>query len=200
LIFGVTGGVGSGKTTFVHGLAQCGATVIDADDIGKSIVENSQEIRDSLKQTFGHDIFDSKGALRRRYLGQIVFSDLDKLKTLNKIVVPTLKKSIQDRIAAFRIKNPKKMAVLDMAILHDTDLDRRCDRICIVTAPMELRRIWLQKDRGWKEEEVNQRIWVQMKLKTKRRKADYIIENTGSIEQLKFKARIIYQSLITSTA
>jgi len=195
LIVGVTGGVGSGKTSFVRELERCGATVLDADDIASTIVEENQEIRDSLKQAFGDDIFDITCHLQRRKLGQIVFSDSKQLSVLNLIIQPLLVQSIRSRVVLFRKEHPNGIAVIDMAILYEAGMDSLCDQIIVVTAPLSSRQAWLMKDRGWSLEETKQRISAQMDVKIKREKADVVIENTGSLEELVQKARSIYQAL-----
>jgi dephospho-CoA kinase len=198
LIVGVTGGIGTGKTTFVTELARYGAAVFDADAIARTIVEENQEIRNALMHAFGEDIFDSKGNLLRRKLGQIVFSNQSQLDVLNAIIQPILKQLLQNRAARFRKECPGKLAVIDMAILYEAGMESLCDRIIVVTAPNEFRETWLMQDRGWTRKEARQRIDAQMNVEIKRKRADIVVANTGSLAELFAKARSIYKDLVAS--
>ena len=140
-------------------------------------------------------IFDGAGHLKRRELGRIVFSDSHQLSRLNIIIQPHLAQWIHSRVMLFRKEHPKGIAVIDMAILFEAGMDKICDQIIVITAPISSRQAWLMNERGWSLKETNHRIEAQMDVEIKREKADVVIENTGSLEELKQKARSIFQTL-----
>ena len=199
MIVGVTGGVGSGKTCLTNVLENLGARVIDVDKIAKKLVDDVIDIQKELRKTFGPAIFDSSGELKRRELGRICFSDSEKLNCLNEIFSPYLMKTVTDEVKQIIEEEEEEegiIIVVDMAILYELGLETLFDMIVVVKAPFEKRLKWLSDDRCWSREETMQRIEVQMDVKEKLRRADVVIDNSGSLEDLRQKARDFYQGLL----
>ena len=195
MVIGITGGIGSGKTLFAQELGRLGAEVVDADKIAEQLVSESKDIKDSLKNVFGSEIFDKSGNLKRRELGKIVFSNQGLLAALNQIVHPPLLEEIKKKIEQFEKRKREKILVLDMAILYETGMQSLCDEIVVVYAPLEERIKWLLEKRGWTKEEVMDRMLAQMDVREKIEMADVVIENSGSPEDLIKKAREFYKKL-----
>ena len=195
---GITGGVGSGKTAFTRELKKMGAAVIDADEVARNLVDHSPDIREALRLAFGTDIFDASGALRRRILGRIVFSDPARLKILNDILRSPMIREIKKKIAEYRIAQ-KDMIVVDMAILFEAGLESLFDIIVVVSAPEEKRIRWLEDDRGWSREEIRDRMEAQMDVRHKEQKAHIIIQNADSLNVFRQKARNFYRQHIQSS-
>ena len=195
LVIGVTGGVGSGKTTFVQAFEKLGATIINADMIAKELTDKNDRIRTALKNKFGPGIFNQKGVLQRRKLGRLAFSDACKLKLLNNIMGPALIKEIKSRICGFRKNDKAAIVVVDIAILFEAGIESQFDKIIVITAPVENRIKWLRKERNWHEEEVLERMRSQMSIEEKRRRADIVVNNSGTIQELHQRAREIYNKL-----
>ena len=171
-IIGLTGGIGSGKTTIANHFMEANIPVYIADDEAKKIMQ-SEEIIDSIRKTFGDSIFDD-AILNREKLSQIVFNDPEKLKLLNAIIHPAVKKNFQDWILKHRNAT---FVIYEAAILFESGSYENCDLIITVTAPIESRiqRV-IQRDNTTREQ-VLKRINAQWNDDQRIAKSDFIIEN-----------------------
>ena len=194
-VVGITGGVGSGKTEVAREFEKLGAFILDADEIARELVDENQSIRKALQKRFGSDVFDNKGRLKRRELGRIVFSDNQKLRQLNGIIRLPLISEIKRRILRFQKKNPNAVVAVDMAIIFEAQIESLFDTIIVVTASEEKRIQWLSDERKWNREEISSRMQAQMDVRMKEKKADYIIENSGTLEELHQSARDTYDRI-----
>ncbi len=188
LVIGVTGGIGSGKSLFCHELEKLGAYVIDADKVAKELIDHRKDLHDKLKNKFGAQVFDSNDNLKRRELGRLVFADKKYLEQLNAVMQKPLFREINQSINKIRIKNNKKIIIVDMAIIFELGVESLFDYIVTIYAPLPLRIKWLQRDRGWTEKEIKDRINAQMQVEQKIEKSDFIIQNKGSVKNLRSKA------------
>lgn len=195
LVVGVTGGIGSGKTAFAKALGRLGCRVIDADAVARKLVDEREDVRKALRRTFGPEFFDDLGRLRRRALGQLVFSGRTQLERLNRIVWPVLVREIKNEMSRLRTMRNEGVVVVDMAVLYETGLDALCDKIVVVDAPLEKRIAWLVDERGWRREEITARIRVQMGIEEKKNRADVVVENSGTLEVLYDTARCFFEEL-----
>jgi dephospho-CoA kinase len=178
-IIGLTGGIGSGKTTIANHFMKSGVPVYIADDEARKIMQ-SDEIIEEIKKTFGTAIFEN-GILNREKLAQIVFGDPEKLKLLNAIIHPAVKKHFHNWILDH--KNAP-FIIYEAAILFESGSYKDCDKIITVTAPMESRiqRV-IHRDNSSREQ-VLKRINAQWNDDKRIAKSDYVIEN-DSIENAK---------------
>ncbi len=192
MVIGVTGGTGAGKTIFSNELAKMGCYVIDADRVGREIINKNKKVRDDLIKSFGPEIFDGNGNLRRRMLANIVFSSKEKLRILDSIFEKPLKERIIEMISNIKRSEKYNIILIDMATLFETGLSSLCNMIVLIDAPVNKRCKWLSESRGWTPEEAKMRIGSQMSIKLKRERADVIIENSGTVEELRNKARKFY--------
>jgi dephospho-CoA kinase len=197
-IIGVTGGVGSGKSTFARELAQLGCRLLDVDVVAWELTETHKEIRSALRATFGDAYFDSSGALKRRALGNLVFSNADELEKLNRIVFPVLLGTVHKQIQEWRESFVPLIGVVDMAILFEANVAEWCDRVVVVTASYENRKRRLAASRGWDEDEIVARIRSQLPVEEKIRRADEVVPNDGSVESLRKRAVEFYRALQAS--
>ena len=173
-IIGLTGGIGSGKTTIANHFMEANIPVYIADDEARKIMQ-SEEIIDSIKKTFGDSIFDD-AILNREKLSQIVFSDPEKLKQLNAIIHPAVRKHFQNWV--LNHKNAL-FVIYEAAILFESGSYKNCDLIITVTAPLETRiqRV-IQRDKTTREQ-VLQRINAQWNDDQRIAKSDFVIENVN---------------------
>lgn len=171
-IIGLTGGIGSGKSTIANLFSAAGIPVYIADDEARKIMQ-LEEITDSIKKTFGDSIFDD-AILNREKLSQIVFDDPEKLKLLNAIVHPVVKKNFQDWVWSH--KN-FPFVIYEAAILFESGSYKNCDLIITVTAPIgsRIQRV-IQRDNTTKEQ-VLKRIHSQWNDEQRIAKSDFVIEN-----------------------
>jgi dephospho-CoA kinase len=171
-IIGLTGGIGSGKTTIANHFLAAGIPVYIADDEARTIMQ-SPEIVDEIRKTFGNAIFEN-AVLNREKLSQIVFSDPDKLKLLNAIIHPAVKKHFQNWVLNHK---DFPFVIYEAAILFESGSFKICDFIITVTAPLESRiqRVILRDNTT--REQVLKRINAQWNDEQRIAKSDFVIEN-----------------------
>ncbi|MBK8946019.1 MAG: dephospho-CoA kinase [Ignavibacteriae bacterium] len=182
---GITGGIGSGKSTVSKIFEENGFIVIKADDIAKKIMQNDLEIKNKLISEFGKQTF-LENELNSKYISDIVFNDEKKLKILNSIVHPAMIQKIADEVK----ENQKTFNIVfvEAALIFEAKMEKLFDFILLVTANDEIRieRILL-RDRISKDEVVK-RIEKQIPEQIKKTKSDFIIDNNKSFEELKSKS------------
>lgn len=186
-IIGVTGGIGAGKSEFSR-ISECiGAAVIDADVVARTMIEKSEDMRVALRKTFGDAIYSENGQLLRRELGRIVFSDPKELHKLNQITEAPLKFAVEDNIK--RLVSSYSYIILDMAILFETGLNSLCDHVVLIKAEDKKRTEWIQKNKSWTVDEIQNRIYSQTPVQLLTDRADTIIVNDGDLASFHEKAK-----------
>ena len=173
-IIGLTGGIGSGKTTIANHFRKANIPVYIADDEARKLMQ-SPEIIEEIKKAFGDSIFDD-AILNRERLSQIVFNDPEKLKQLNAIIHPAVRKHFRDWVLKYE-NTP--FVVYEAAILFESGNYKNCDLIITVTAPIESRiqRV-IQRDKTTREL-VLKRINAQWNDEQRIAKSDFVIENVS---------------------
>lgn len=171
-IIGLTGGIGSGKTTIANHFIAAGIPVYIADDQAKEIMK-SAEIIEQIQSCFGNTIFEN-GVLDRRKLATIVFNNSDKLKLLNSIIHPAVKKHFDNWVVKHK---DYPFVIYEAAILFESGNYKNCDKIITVTAPLETRiqRV-IQRDKTTREN-VLKRINMQWNDNQRIAQSDFVIEN-----------------------
>lgn len=180
---GLTGGIGSGKSTVTDYLIERGYRVIDADKVARDITEPGSSVLEKLKAEFGSGVIRKDGSLDRKQLAAVVFADDDKRKILDSIT----HREIYDIIVAELNKRPDETVFADAALLFETGLDREVDMVWVVTADKDerVKRVTVRDDA--EESQVLARIESQMDDEEKCRAADEVIDNSGSKEDLRKK-------------
>jgi len=194
LLIGLTGNIASGKSEVAKMLAERGATVIDADELAREAVQpDTQALRDIVKR-WGKDILDADGSLDRKALRQIVFADQTELDALNRIVHPGVTR-LRDREIARAKERGDPIVVCVIPLLFERNLVEEFDAIVIVDAPRPLRLERLVSTRGLEETEAMNMIAAQMPAELKRARADYCIDNDGSLADLERDVDKLWSSL-----
>lgn len=188
-IIGLTGGIGSGKTTIANYFSTLGIPVYIADDEAKKLMESS-EVKDSIKEKFGESIFDNT-ILNRAKLAEIVFSDSGKLDQLNAIVHPAVRNHFKKWLLNHEAS---PFVIYEAAILFESGNYKNCDYIITVTAPLESRiqRV-IDRDKT-NREQVLKRINAQWNDEQRISKSNFIIDNRN-IETAKLKVEEILKIL-----
>ena len=183
-VIGLTGGIGTGKSTVSGYLRDQGFAVIDADQIAREIVEPGKPLLAELSKAFGSEIIQEDGALDRKGLAAIVFSDPEKRRMLDQIMHGRILEEIQRRVDMCREQADARGIIIDAPLLFETGLDRRCGQVWLVTADEDLRiqRVCIRD--GASAKEVKDRIRSQMSDDEKKKRADSILDNSGSLQQL----------------
>lgn len=176
LVLGLTGGIGSGKSTVAGIFKKSGAVVIDADALGHRVLEIPR-VRKALVREFGPAILDTAGRIDRPALGRAAFRNRKSVERLNRRVHPEILRRIRRELS-----QAHGWVVLDAALLFETRLDGMCDRIAFVQAPRRLRLERIRK-RGWSGRELRRREAMQAPLAEKRKKSDVVIDNRGPVSR-----------------
>lgn len=181
-IFALTGGIGSGKSTVSAHFTGRGLPVVDADALSRIVVEPGSLVLARIAQAFGPGIVNDDGQLDRKKLAGIVFSDRAELERLQAITHPAIRALARERFAELsRLGEP--LICYEIPLLFETDLGADYRPIVVVWAP-EAVRIARVRDRDHSNEgDVRKRIAAQLDLAEKARRADWVIDNTGSLEQ-----------------
>ena len=183
LVVGLTGGIGCGKSEVRQRLSEAGITVIDADTLAKELTEKNAGIILAIKEEFGEDIYDAEDRLKRKALAKIVFNDRKQLEKLNGIIHPRVISTVERQLEDFQ-KQGKRIVVVEAALHYEVKWNEAMDCMIVVSAPYEKRIEWVKQRDKVDDEAVKKRIGNQLALEEKVRRADYVIENTGDLNQL----------------
>ena len=180
MLVGLTGGIATGKSTVAKMFKQCGAVVIDADELARDIVKPGKAAWQEIVNTFGKTALDPDRAINRRALGAIVFRNHSKLRRLERIIHPRVEREQARLTRQAARKDPNAVVIYDVPLLFEAGVDKRVDAIIVVTADRETQIARLKKRNGLSRAEAIRRIRNQMPLAKKIRRADYIIKGTLS--------------------
>ncbi len=179
VLIGLTGGIAAGKSLAAAWFRRRKVPVIDADRLGREILDMDPELPAQIRRRFGDSFFDEDGALKRRELGRRVFADPSELRALNELMFPALARELEQRIQAHK---DEPLCVLDAALIHAWGLDERCDQVWLVLAPAELRLRRMIENRGFPEAEARERMDRQLDPDSLR--ADVLLDNSGDVASL----------------
>jgi len=183
-LIGLTGGIGSGKSTVAAMLAERGAIVIDADRVAHEIYEPGTEGYDVLLERFGSSILDEQRRIDRRRLGAVVFNDAQALQDLNGIIHPLVRKEIARRLLEISSEDPEAIVVLEAALMTETGWTGGAAELWAVIALPDVAVGRLVRLRGMDEREVRLRMAAQANNDERRRVATRVIENNGDLDHL----------------
>jgi len=194
ILVGLTGGIGSGKST-VSGLLQArGAVIIDADAIVREVQQPGSPVLVELAQKFGPDVLAQDGSLDGQAVANIVFTDPDALKSLNAIVHPAVGREMNQRMIAQRAS--KNVVILDIPLLTENPREGLQGRI-VVDIPVELQVQRLTSFRGFDEADARARISRQATRQERLDKADFVVDNSGGLEDLIPQIDLLWTWLLT---
>jgi dephospho-CoA kinase len=193
-IIGLTGGTGSGKSETARVFVHHGLPVLNADRIGHELLGVGGPAVDALVQSFGQDVL-TNGAINRAALAEKVFGDAEALAELNAVMHPLISERILRRCEAL-VEKGYRLVVLDAALLcEDGAKEAFLDGLVVVDSPEETRIQRLMEHRGWSREEAQRRVQSQTDPQVKRPLADWILENNGSLEELREQAADLAKEL-----
>ncbi|MBA3349243.1 MAG: dephospho-CoA kinase [Actinobacteria bacterium] len=194
LVVGLTGGIGSGKSTLGALLAVRGAHLIDADELGRLALEPGQPAWHAVVGQFGKEILiPGTMVLDRRRLADMVFADTHKLAVLNEIVHPVILARIADVLES--LEGTDSIVVIDAALLYEIGLAEAVGRLIVVVAESDIRIERLMRDRDMTQEEVQARIDAQADSSEAAAKADFVVRNDWTIEKLEAEAQRLWEHL-----
>ena len=187
---GVTGGIGSGKTTVCGFLEEKGARVFYADLEARRLMEEHEGVREDVIEAFGPQSYDGD-ALNREYLAEVVFSSPENVERINAIVHPRVFESF-NHAAERAAKEDVELLVHEAALIFESGGDEHLDAVAAVVAPDDDRIARVVERDDTTEAEVRARMGHQLPQDELRRRADYVIENDGSLDDLRRKSNELY--------
>jgi dephospho-CoA kinase len=189
---GLTGGVASGKSTVAAMLRDLGVVVVDADALAREVVEPGTPGLASVVAEFGPDVLAADGALDRAALGRLVFGDPARRAALEAIVHPL----VRARAAELEASAPEgALVVHDIPLLVETGQADRFDAVLVVDVPTDLQVDRAVRERGWPEEEARSRIAAQASRDERLAVATYVLDNTGTREDLRQRVTEVLEQL-----
>ena len=194
LLVGLTGNIASGKSTVARLFGRWGATVIDADVLARQAVNVGTPAYHAIVERWGEGVTAPDGLIDRRELRQRVFSDSEQLEALNAIVHPEVQR-LRDQLVDDARRRGDRIVVCDIPLLFERRLAEQFDRIVLVDAPRPIRMDRLVRDRGLETTEAMKMIASQMPAELKRARADYLIDNTSTRQELELRTREVWEAL-----
>jgi dephospho-CoA kinase len=192
MIIGLTGQIGSGKSTAAEILASLGAVVIDADRIGRAVVEESARLRNELARAFGNDVLDKRGNLKRKLVAERAFASEEQTRQLNDIVHPYLLRKLRKEV---RKHARKHHVVIDAALLLYWGMDSEVDLVLVIHAGRDerLRRL---RSKGVSNRDALARERAQLPFREFQLRADVVILNNGNAEDLERKLKSFWKECV----
>lgn len=182
-VVGLIGGIGSGKSWVAEQFRQRGAKVISGDQLGHEALRQPPIVA-AVVQRWGREILEPDGRISRRRLAAVVFGDAKERRALEALVFPWIERRIREEIAAAQAAAEFRLVVLDAAVMLEAGWNKLCNWLIYVDAPRAVRLRRLQEQRGWSAKEVQEREDAQISLTDKVSRADYVLDNSGSPEQM----------------
>ena len=193
---GLTGGIGSGKSTASNFFELFGSFVINADEEAKKILSSNETVQHELISEFGTDIIDVSGKINKTKLARVAFQDEDHQQRLNSVIHPYIYNSIDDHFNDVLKDNKFDIFIVDGALIFESGYDVHMDYIVVVTALLKNRMERALARETLSREEILKRIELQWPEEEKVNLADFVIHNDGSEEDLKNNVKILIEKLI----
>ena len=192
LLAGLTGGIASGKNSVAAMLKGLGAKVIDADLLSRELVEEGRPAWQEIVDAFGSAVIKADGSMDRKALGEIVFADDEKRELLNSILHPKIVEEERRRICLIEKDAPHSIIVVNAALLIESGNHKSMDAVIVVSADEGIILKRLEHRDGLSHDESRLRMRAQSSITEKLKYADFVVENNGTMEELKEKVVKLY--------
>lgn len=200
-VVGLTGSIASGKSLVSRILIDMGIMVIDADLVAREVVRPGQPAWHKIKEIFGEEVLNTDLTINRKLLAEKVFGNEQRLKTLNAITHPVIIEKIAGEINIFRKEsgNRRNLLVIDVALLIESGFENMVDKVWVVYIPEEVQIERLMKRDRITREQALKRVRSQMSGEEKKKHADAVIDNTGTIEETRERVELLVQDLLNES-
>jgi len=188
----ITGNIGSGKSTFTKFLFEAGYPVILADDISKEILAGDPDVREEVIKEFGAQSYQGN-KINKKYLAEHIFSDSKKLKTINSILHPRVRKRIDYLLKEYF--KTSEIVFVEAALIFESNIEKMYDYVILITANKNIRMKRSTMTKKFSEEDFIKRDANQMSEESKKKKADFVFTNDGSKDELKQKVILLINLL-----
>ena len=193
---GLTGGIGSGKSTVSSLFQEWGAFVFDADAVAKDILNNNATAQGEIIAEFGTDILNKDGKIEKEKLSRIAFQDEDHQLRLNTTIHPYVFRKIDSSFDKISEKNEHEIFCVDAALIYESGADAHMDYVIVVTSHLRLRTERVMERGGLTREEFLRRLELQWSDEDKTHMADYVIHNNGTREDLMNESKKVFDLLV----
>ena len=193
MIIGLTGTIGSGKSTVSEHLKSLGALVLDADIISRQVVEPGTEGLEQIIALFGGSVINPDGTLNRKAMAKLVFVDEEKRLLLNSIIHPAVLNTLKDKTADEKKKNPNRVIVWDVPLLIEVGWNEFVNSVWLVTAPENVRIERIIRRDNCTAEQAEMRIRAQMSEDEKLKYSNDVIDNGSTLEKLYAQVDELYK-------
>ena len=184
----ITGNIGSGKSAFTKFLADEGYPAIPADDLSKEILADDPDVRDEIIKEFGAQAFQAN-KINKKYLAEEIFSSKNKLKKINSILHPRVRKKIESLSNEYF--KASDIVFVEAALIFESKIEKMYDYVVVIAADKDIRMNRSMKSKKLSESEFTERENIQLPEDVKRQKADFVFTNEGSLKELKEKALLL---------
>lgn len=195
VVVGIVGAIGAGKTTVLRLLAELGARTVAADDLNRQILAPGQPALGQIRAQFGEEYFDEQGALLRRRLGALIFSDEAARRKLDALVHPLMLAELRKILEGWQAEDVE-VGVVEAAVLREMGALGLVDKVILVTAPEPQRLQRLQANLGLSAEEAAQRLAAHGRLALDQAQADFVVNNEGTLEQMRKQVEQVWAKLV----
>ena len=195
ILIGLTGGVATGKSTVAKMFKQCGAVVIDADQLARDVVKPGKPAWREIVTLFGKTVLNQDRSLNRQALGSIVFRNRTKRRQLERIIHPRVAREQQRLVRRVAKRKPHAVVIYEVPLLFEAGVDKRVDKIIVVTADRETQIVRLTKRNSLSRAEALRRIRSQMPLAKKIQQMDHVLNGTLPRPSLRKQVGQLFKSL-----
>ncbi|WP_438495984.1 dephospho-CoA kinase [Paenibacillus sp. IHBB 3054] len=195
MIMGLTGGIASGKSTVSALFVEKGARLVDADAIAREVMLPGHPVLAAAVLHFGEGILLPDGTLNRTKLGEIVFHDPEARQVLNQLTHPAIRQEIKNRMNTMEQEDPQRLTIVDIPLLYESELDNLFGQIVVVYVPREVQLDRLMERNKLSMEQAQGRLDAQLDIELKRSRADYIIDNSGTLAQTEQQVAVLWDRL-----
>lgn len=199
-VIGLTGGIATGVTTVAQMFGELGAVVVEADQIAREVVAPGTEAYQKIIGAFGKKVVGRDGTLDRKALGEIVFSDTAARRRLNAFTHQEIRRRILAEVERLRASSPDAIVIVDIPLLLDTTGPEafNLEGVIVVVARREQQIERLQARDGLSPDAIEQRLDAQRPVAEKEVEADWVIDNSGSLEETRRQVELLWQELLVN--
>lgn len=196
-MIGLTGGIATGKSIVASVFREMGAIILDADVIARLVVLPHQPAWKDIVEFFGPQVVNEDQSLDRAKIGEIVYNNPNSLKELNRFTHPRIMQYYKDELRRIKTEQPDAIVILEVPLLYETNMDKLCQQVVVVYVDRETQIQRLMKRDNMSYADAVKRVDAQMPMDEKVRRADFVIDNRGSMEETKEKATKYYNEILT---